>query len=61
MTAPDSLADFSFSPFTHAGVTRTAAPKPPHSVVTPHLIDRDGEPTKEAPRRVLALFTERLE
>ncbi|MFN2425183.1 MAG: dienelactone hydrolase family protein [Candidatus Binatia bacterium] len=32
----------------------------PHSVLTEHLIDRDGEPTKEAARRVIAFFRERL-
>lgn len=39
----------------------TGAPmKTPHSVLTEHLIDRDGEPTKEAARRVIAFFRERL-
>ena len=33
------------------------APKPPHSVLSLHLIDRDGEPTKKALRRVLASST----
>jgi hypothetical protein len=37
-----------------------AAPKPPHSVLTLHLIDHDGEPTKEALRRVLAFLDEKL-
>jgi len=32
----------------------------PHSVLTEHLVDRDGEPTKEAARRVIAFFRERL-
>jgi dienelactone hydrolase len=32
----------------------------PHSVVTNHLIDRDGEPTKEAALRVIEFFRERL-
>jgi dienelactone hydrolase len=32
----------------------------PHSVLTEHLIDRDGEPTKEAARRVISFFRERL-
>ncbi|MDP2124212.1 MAG: hypothetical protein Q8J92_07515 [Parvibaculum sp.] len=35
------------------------APKP-HSVLTVDLIDRDGEPTKEAAKRVIAFFQERL-
>lgn len=33
---------------------------PPHSVVTEHLIDEPGEPTREALDRVLAFFTEKL-
>jgi len=37
-----------------------AAPKPPHSVLTLHLIDRDGEPTKDALRRVLAFLAAKL-
>ena len=32
----------------------------PHSVVTGDLIDRDGEPTKEAAKRVISFFQERL-
>lgn len=32
----------------------------PHSVVTNDLIDEDGQPTKEAARRVIAFFEERL-
>ncbi len=35
------------------------APKP-HSVVTYDLIDEDGQPTKEAAKRVIAFFVERL-
>jgi dienelactone hydrolase len=31
-----------------------------HSVVTLHLIDEDGEPTKEAAKRVIGFFHERL-
>lgn len=31
-----------------------------HSVVTNDLIDKDGEPTKEAAKRVIAFFVERL-
>jgi hypothetical protein len=34
--------------------------KQPHSVLTEHLVDRDGEPTMEAARRVIAFFRERL-
>lgn len=34
--------------------------KTPHSVLTEHLIDRDGEPTSEAARRVIAFLRERL-
>ncbi len=33
----------------------------PHSVVTLHLIDKDGEPTKEAAKRVIEFFRERLQ
>lgn len=37
------------------------SPEPrPHSVLTEDLIDRDGEPTKEAAKRVIAFFVERL-
>jgi dienelactone hydrolase len=36
------------------------APMPPHSVLTEHLIDREGEPTREALDRVLDLFRTRL-
>jgi dienelactone hydrolase len=32
----------------------------PHSVLTEHLVDRDGEPTREAARRVIGFFRERL-
>ncbi|GAB08740.1 hypothetical protein GOARA_019_00220 [Gordonia araii NBRC 100433] len=37
-----------------------AAMIPPHSVVTEHLIDEPGEPTREALDQVLAFFTEKL-
>ncbi|HTJ63966.1 MAG TPA: dienelactone hydrolase family protein [Alphaproteobacteria bacterium] len=37
-----------------------AGPKPPHSVVTNGLIDKEGEPTRAALDRVLAFFKERL-
>ena len=30
--------------------------KNPHSVVTAHLIDREGEPTREALDEILAFF-----
>jgi dienelactone hydrolase len=33
---------------------------PPHSVVTAHLIDREGEPTREALDEILAFFRTRL-
>lgn len=36
------------------------APGPPHSVVTNHLIDKEGEPTRAALDRVLSFFKERL-
>lgn len=32
----------------------------PHSVLTEHLVDRDGEPTKDAALRVIDFFHERL-
>ena len=35
-------------------------PKAAHSVVTEHLVDEPGHPTREALDRVLAFFTERL-
>ncbi|HEY8121336.1 MAG TPA: dienelactone hydrolase family protein [Myxococcota bacterium] len=34
--------------------------KNPHSVVTSHLIDRDGEPTRAARDEILAFFAQRL-
>jgi dienelactone hydrolase len=37
-----------------------AAMKNPHSVVTAHLIDREGEPTRKALDEVLAFFRQRL-
>lgn len=37
-----------------------AVMKQPHSVLTEHLVDRDGEPTMEAARRVIGFFRERL-
>lgn len=37
------------------------SPEPkPHSVLTEDLIDEDGQPTKEAAKRVVAFFVERL-
>ena len=38
-----------------------AGPKPPHSVVTNHLIDKEGEPTRAALDRVLSFFREQLD
>jgi hypothetical protein len=37
-----------------------AAMKNPHSVVTAHLIDREGEPTRAALDEILAFFRTRL-
>ena len=37
-----------------------AAMKNPHSVVTAHLIDRDGEPTRQALDEILGFFRTRL-
>ncbi len=34
--------------------------KTPHSVVTAHLIDRDGEPTRQAVDEIIAFFKQRL-
>lgn len=39
---------------------RRGAPKPAHSVLTVHLVDRPGEPTREALDRTLAFLGERL-
>lgn len=35
--------------------------KVPHSVLTEHLIDEDGQPTREAANRVIEFFRERIE
>jgi hypothetical protein len=32
----------------------------PHSVVTAHLIDREGEPTRQAVEEILTFFRMRL-
>jgi hypothetical protein len=32
----------------------------PHSVVTAHLVDREGEPTRAARDEILAFFRQRL-
>jgi dienelactone hydrolase len=37
-----------------------AAPRPPHSVLTEHLIDEPGQPTRAALDQVLDLFRDRL-
>lgn len=42
------------------GKPNSVSPKP-HSVVTEDLIDKDGEPTKEAAKRVISFFVERLQ
>ncbi|MGH3683747.1 MAG: dienelactone hydrolase family protein [Pseudonocardiaceae bacterium] len=47
---PDSAAN-------RAGI---AGRIPPHSVVTTHLIDRDGEPTRQALDEILDFFQKRL-
>ncbi|MEM1246179.1 MAG: dienelactone hydrolase family protein [Acidobacteriota bacterium] len=39
----------------------TGAPIDPHSVVTVHLVDEEGEPTREAVDEILDFFRERLE
>jgi len=38
----------------------SGTPMRPHSVVTLHLIDREGEPTRAAVDEILAFFTKRL-
>jgi len=43
------------SPANPHGIPRTA-----HSVLTQHLVDEPGHPTREALDRVLAFFAERL-
>lgn len=44
-----------------ASSANPAAPiKAPHSVVTQHLIDREGQPTRAAVDEIIALFVERL-
>ncbi len=35
-------------------------PTPPHSVVTLHLVDREGEPTRAAVDEILGFFKRRL-
>jgi hypothetical protein len=35
-------------------------PEPPHSVLTIGLVDREGEPTRQAVDRVIAFLQERL-
>ncbi len=39
---------------------KPGTPMRPHSVVTLHLIDREGEPTRQAVDEILAFFGERL-
>lgn len=39
---------------------RGVTPGPAHSVVTNHLVDRDGEPTRAAVDEILVFFRERL-
>ncbi len=51
---PDSAANADVPPFFAAHVTT------PHSVVTAHLIDREGEPTLAARDEIIAFFRMRL-
>lgn len=51
---PDSSANKDVSPFAEKYVTT------PHSVVTSHLIDEEGQPTLAARDEILSFFTERL-
>lgn len=51
---PDSAANKDVPPFAETYVTT------PHSVVTTHLIDEEGQPTLEARDEILAFFESRL-
>lgn len=51
---PDSAANKDVPPFTKAHVTT------PHSVVTTHLIDAEGQPTRAARDRILTFFKSKL-
>lgn len=51
---PDSAANTDVPPFAKAHI------KTPHSVVTTHLIDAEGEPTRAASDKILAFFKSRL-
>ena len=53
-TLPDSSANENVPPFTAAHVPT------PHSVVTTHLIDREGEPTMKARDEIIQFFISRL-
>jgi len=53
-TLPDSAANTDVSPFFKRHVPF------PHSVVTQHLIDGDGEPTVQAREEIIAFFRSRL-
>ena len=53
-TLPDSAANTEVAPFFSAVVPY------PHSVVTQHLIDSEGEPTIQARNEILAFFGDRL-
>jgi dienelactone hydrolase len=44
-----------------AEAARQESTAPPHSVLTEHLVDREGEPTRDALDTVLDLFRTRLE
>lgn len=44
-----------------AEAARPESTAPPHSVLTEHLVDREGEPTRDALDTVLDLFRTRLE
>ena len=45
---------------TRRRATRTATPRVAHSVLTEHLIDEPGQPTRDALEQVLDLFRTRL-
>jgi len=51
---PDSAANTDVPPFTKEHVAT------PHSVVTAHLIDEEGEPTQIARNEILSFFQFRL-
>jgi dienelactone hydrolase len=56
----DALGDRFVARVLPDSAAATGTPMKPHSVVTLHLIDRAGEPTRQAVDEILAFFAERL-